>query len=375
MFYFGIDTGRYWFAPLGDCFALSEKEVERAAKRVIRVEWQYAGRNRWDEDERHKRKIFSDFETSDSRSDPRTHDLQFYLSYHAVMVVAGELLARYPTHHDPEHTWHDFDDWVAKKGLSRPDGCWLADRRDPAPLERPDWKDEKTYADWRWSVCRGDFDRLLVLPDQRVNVWGDWTVVSESKEESISVRSALASPGRSEALLRALQSAEPFRCGLTVTDDDDFEIAEGGFQLKGWVAEWNGMSGLDERDPWAGDIGYPPHVPAQSVVDLMGIASDPEHRQWVTASNPKGSIALWAQIWGEYHEKDDEDGRESGRRLQASLGFITEFLRKSQMDLIVKVQIRRLRHTRYGDGENDEFKYPEPSARFFLFKPGGLFTI
>jgi hypothetical protein len=254
-FYFGLDMDTSWFAPLGRCFSLSGKQVERGAKRVIRVEWQYAGESRWDEDERQKRKIFSDFETSDSRSDPRTHDLQFYLSYHAVMVVAGELLATYPTHHDPEYSWHDFDRWLAQSGLSRPDGCWLADRRDPAPLERPDWKDERTDAEWRWSICRGDFDRLLVLSDQRVNVWGDWTAVSESREESISVRSALASPGRSEALLRALQSAEPFRCGLPAADDDDFEITEDGFQLKGWVAERDGKSGLDERDPWAGDIG------------------------------------------------------------------------------------------------------------------------
>ena len=377
MFYFGIDTGTYWFAPLGECFALSEKDVERAAKRVIRVEWQYAGKNGWDEDERHKRRIFDDHETWDSRSDPRTHDLQFYLSYHAVMVVAGELLARYPTRSDPEHTWHDFEHWLAGIGLSRPDGRWLADRRDPAPLEWPEWKDEKANDDWRWSTCRSDFDRLLVLPDQRVNVWGDWTVVSESREESISVRSALASPGRSEALLRALQSAEPFRCGLPAADDDDFEIADSGFQLKGWVTKWDGTGGLDKRDPWAADIGYPPHVPAQFVVDLMGIGSDSEHRQWVVPGDPTRSIALWSQIWGSYREKDDEDGRESGRRLQASLGFVAEFLRKTQMDLIVKVQMQRLRrHTRYEGGENDEFKYPEPSARFFLFRPdGGLYTI
>jgi hypothetical protein len=142
-------------------------------------------------------------------------------------------------------------------------------------------------------------------------------------------------------------------------------------------AKWDGTSGLDERDPWAGDIGYPPHMPARFVVDLMGIESDPERRKWAIPSDPKSSIALWSEIWGEYREKEDEGGRESGRRLQASLGFVAEFLRKTQMDLIVKVQIQRLRrHSRHGGGDDDEFKYPEPSARFFLFKPdGGFFTI
>jgi hypothetical protein len=199
----------------------------------------------------------------------------------------------------------------------------------------------------------------------------------ENREESISIRSALASPGRSEALLRALQSSDPFRCGLPTAGDDDFEIAEDEFQLKGWVARWDGPSGLDERDPWAGDIGYPPHRPARFVIDLMGIESGPECRKWAIPGDPKSSIVLWSQIWGQYREKEDEGGRESGRRLQASSGFVAEFLRKTQMDLIVKVQIQRLRRrTRYGGGEDDEFKYPEPSARFFLFKlDGGLFTI
>src|SRR5207245_2848310 len=104
---------------------------------------------------------------------------------------------------------------------------------------------------------------------------------------------------------------------------------------------------------------------------------DPEHREWVTPGNPKRSIALWSQIWGQYREKEDERDHESGRRLQASLGFIADFLHQTRMDLIVKVQIQRWRrHTRYGGGENDELKYPEPSARFFLFKSGGgLFAI
>jgi hypothetical protein len=370
--YFGIDTGSYWFAPLGRCFALSEGEIERAAKRVIRIDWQYSGKNNWAEDERHKRKIFSDTEAWDSRSDPRTHDLQFYLSYHAVMTVAGELLATHPTHREPNDRWHDFDHWLAGNGLSRSDGRWLADQRDPAPLDTPNWSDKEIEAIWQWAICRSDFDNLLVSPNRHVNVWGNWTVVENGKEESISVRSALVSPGRSEALLRALQSADSFWHGFPAADDDDLEIAESGFQLKGWVAKEEDTSGLDERDPWAGNIDYPPPMPAQFVIDLMGIASDPDHRHWILPSDPKSGVELWSQMWGYYLEKEDEDGHDSGRRLQASIGFIAELLSRTAMELIVKVQIeRRRRRTRYEGGKNDEFRYREPSTRFFLFKADG----
>lgn len=373
--YFDIDAGTYWFTPLGECFALSEKQVERAVRQVIRVDWQYAGKNRWDEDQRHTRKIFNDTETWDSRSDPRTHDLQFYLSYHAVMIVAGKLLTSQPAHHDPEYPRHDFDRWLDDKGLSRSDGRWLADRRDPAPLERPEWNGQRTDVDWRWSIRRGDFDRLLVSRDQRVNVWGDWTAVSESREESISVRSALVSPARSEALLRALQSSVPFSPGLPTAGDDDREIAEGEFRLRGLVNEWNGVSGLDERDRWAGEIGYPPHVPGPFIVELLGLGSDPEGREWILSGDSGSTTALWSQIWGEYREREDEGGSESGRRLQASSAFIAELLRKTRLDLIVKVQIHRWKRRTHYD-EDYEFRYSQPSARFFLFKSdGGLFTI
>lgn len=375
--YFGIDTGDEWFAPLGKCFGLSEKDVERAAKRVITVDWQYTGTNRWGDDERHKRKIFDDFETWESRSDPGTHDLQFYQSYHAVMVVAGELLAKYPTHHDSKDDWYNFDRWLKRTGLSRGDGGWVADRRDSPPLEWPLWKDEKASTDWKWSICRDDFDKLLILPDKRVNIWGDWTLVSNSKEESVSIRSALVSPATSEALLRAQQSTDSFWSPFPTVDDANLEIDEPAFKFKGWIAEWHSTSGLDERDPWAGDISYPPRLPGQSVVDFIGMSSDSEHREWVLSDDPEARVALWSQIWGQYREKKDDEGRESGSRLQASLCFISEFLKRTQMNLIVKVQIRRLlRGSRHGGDEDDEFKYPEPSGRFFLFKrDGGVFTI
>jgi hypothetical protein len=116
--------------------------------------------------------MFADGETWESRSEPRTHDLQFYLSYHAVMTVAGELLATHPTHHDPNNPSRGFDHWLARSALSRSDGRWLADRRDPVPLERPNWKNKEMDAVWQWAICRSDFDNLLVFPDQRVNVWG-----------------------------------------------------------------------------------------------------------------------------------------------------------------------------------------------------------
>ena len=163
--HFGLDVGPYLLAPLGECFAKSQRYVEGAVSDVITKEWRCSQKDGWIEDERERRKIFRDGETYESRSsNPRTHDLNFYLVYHAMMVVAGRLLATVPVHRDPDYPEVVFDKWLSNHGLTRADGGWLADRRDPDPLERPSWKDDARTDDWRWSLCRDYFDTLLFLP-------------------------------------------------------------------------------------------------------------------------------------------------------------------------------------------------------------------
>lgn len=159
-------------------------------------------------DERARRGLFRDTASYHSHgSYPRVDDLNFYLSYHAMMTVAGTLLADVPLHQDPDDAEDGFAYWLSRHGLSRGDGNWLADRRDPAPLEWPAWKDEKQEDEWRSSVTREDFERILGLSGSRLNLWGHWSVVSGNHVESIHVSSALVSPERSNALLRALQTA------------------------------------------------------------------------------------------------------------------------------------------------------------------------
>ena len=144
----------------------------------------------------------------------------------------------------------------------RRDGGWLADRRDPIPLERPAWKDEKETDDWRWSTTRNDFDRIIEARDGRMNLWGWWTWVSGHREESIHVYSALVSSDRSMALLRALQSVDNPHDYRIPDAEDDLQINFDGFQLKGWIVDRSHDGRLDEQDPWAGAIRYPPLEPA-----------------------------------------------------------------------------------------------------------------
>ena len=98
-FYFDYDIGPYWYAPLGRAFALSQNEVEAEALRVIRTDLGFTARGRWDEDERTRRKLYEKNHTSHSHgSYPHADTLHFYHAYHAMMIVAGKLLASTATH-------------------------------------------------------------------------------------------------------------------------------------------------------------------------------------------------------------------------------------------------------------------------------------
>lgn len=123
-----------------------------------------------------------------------------------MLTVAGKWLATVPLHQDPEDSENEFDEWLGRHLLCRSDGNWRADRRDPTPLEWPNWKDEKQGDDWRWSVGKADFDRVLGVTDVRLNLWGYWVQGMGMHEESVHIHSALVSRDKSESLVRALQT-------------------------------------------------------------------------------------------------------------------------------------------------------------------------
>ena len=158
---------------------------------MIRGDLNYPGKRAWYEDERARRKIYDYRQTYASHgSYPDTDDLHYYLSYHAMMIAAGRFLGTRPTHRDPDGWERDeFGAWLLLHGMSRNDGRWLADRRDPAPLERPAWcereKDDSEYS----VVTTRDFDQAFVQGDL-MSVWGNWSTGNSARVQEVYVRSA-----------------------------------------------------------------------------------------------------------------------------------------------------------------------------------------
>jgi hypothetical protein len=290
-----------------------------------------------------------------------------------MMIVAGNLLASTPTHCDSEYGEEDeFAAWLDRHDLSRGDGRWLWDRRDPAPLERYSWQDRKKDDDTEHRITSDDFEEALKIGDM-LNVWGHWTTADSKYEQSTHVCSALVAPDRSRSLLRALGTAGNVYDYAIPSAGSDMEIDEFGFLLKGWVVDRSRDRGLDSMDRWAGGISFPPPTPAHYVIDSMSLTTDQDDRLWKTSGE---SVVMASQVWGHYDEaKRHESGNpERGSRLQATLDFVVKMLTKLDRDLIIEVQIdRRRRYRPYESSITDDKERIPTTAKLYLLGSDGRF--
>jgi hypothetical protein len=205
-----------------------------------------------------------------------------------------------------------------------------------------------------------------------VTLWGYWTSAEHRLEQVCNIRSALVSPQQSNALLRALHSADDHH-DYFLPNEDDRQIDFNGFRLKGWIADRSHDTGIDGKDPWAGGISYPAPSPAQEVIEAFDLVADRERRAW--RQGQAGPVVVTAETWGTYRDKDHDDVKEErGDWVQASAEFVKNLLRRFEMDMIVEVEIKRQRsYSRYESRQDDDIKQVPPATRLYLIKADGRF--
>jgi len=220
-----------------------------------------------------------------------------------------------------------------------------------------------------------DFAEMLHVGSM-INVWGYWTSVDSEREQTAHIRSALVTPNKALALLRALGTANDVHDYLLPSANSDMEIEEFGFALKGWIVDHSRDRGLDGQDRWAGGISYPPPMPARYVIDAMCLETDSDNRFW---RDREESVVMESRVWGHYDEakRHESNNPEHGSRLHASLEFLTLMLGKLGLDLIIEVQIERCRRYRsYERGiEDDKERIPTQAKLYLLGANGRIHTI
>ena len=370
-YYFGIDISSYWYTRLGEIFSFGPSEIENRALRIIRDDFGVVGQKGWNSDPRHHRRLFGDRATFHSHgSYPQEEDLAFYHAYHSMMMVAGELIDTIQRHQDSDYP-DELEEWIARHSLTRTDGLWLADRRDPDPLVVPRWKSDKVNDTWCYSVTKDDLFDAFQFADQGICVWGSWNNTDFDREEQITVSSGLVNSEHAHSLMRALQTASNPHDYHIPPCNSDLEIDSGQFQLKGWVSVTSREHGIDERDPWAGEIGYPPLRPSNWFATRNDLHSDYERRIWHSPTLGKGPV-MHSYVWGRKSEKNEITTPEIGSRLIVNVEALKQWLSLIRMELILEVQInRKYRRGSYRQRQEDAPDYLLPYTLLILFRSNG----
>ncbi|MEK9158326.1 MAG: ATP-binding protein [Patescibacteria group bacterium] len=381
-YHFAWDFDRYWYQPMGDVFGISEKQVEDLAAAVLVKEWKndYDGKHKSDPREGIWNRNSSERETwHDHGSYPKTDNLDFYLSYHAMLVVADRLLKKMPILSSQYEEGNAWENWLSRHLLTRTDGKWLADHRDPLPIIRPPWifAERQGLEEWKSAITEMDFINCLAPAENKrwLTVKGGWHEKKSERIETFYISSACVSKTTSDALLRAWTTAsDPHDYKVPGYEEENMEFDSGIFKLTGWIIDPNNERELDEHDPYANKVEYPSYKIGQSILDSLKLRSDSDGKKWF---NEMDECVMTCASWICAHSDRDEEADQAGMCLSADLTTLRQLCQALDCELILKVSItRRLSYAHTSRLPEEKRDIENEQHRIFILNEhGGLRTI
>lgn len=267
-----------------------------------------------------------------------------YLGWHALMLVAGDLLATQPVvgQHWDGDAWADFlGDYL----VSRDDGLWLADLTDLFPPDLPK-PDALSMPDSGETAASGR-DRELLAPLLGLSgdtLTGDWLPVSArwslDRETTLTVHSVIASSGDARSTVMTLLSDDPFFRWLPHDEDEIARhFGRAGHSIQAWVSETpNTELELDRYDPYAASTALDRPFPAEWVrAEQSIVADDVIVRSWSRDSVP----AYRAEAWGAEGGAGEHAWRETGYRLSIQRGALIDRLALSGKSLVLVLKLQK----------------------------------
>ncbi len=267
-----------------------------------------------------------------------------YLGWHALMLVAGDMLATRPV---VSEDWGG-DAWAAflkEYRLSRDDGLWLSDLTDPSPLDLTKEADMPMPERGNCSTAREDSQFLAPLLgiDDR-SVTADWVPVagrwSIGRDTTVTVCSVLANPVDARSTAMALLSDKPFFRWLP---DDEDEITRhfgrDGHTVQSWVAETpNTERQLDRHDPYAATTALDRPFPSAFTQERMGAEpDDPVVRRWSIDRKP----SFRAEAWGVEGGRGEQAWSDTGYRLFIRNEPLLSLLVATKRSLVVAIKLQK----------------------------------
>ena len=282
-----------------------------------------------------------------------------YLGWHALLVVAGQMLNLRPLH---RHPWRDnpWADFLEHAQLSRPDGLWLSDLTDFVPVEM------------RHALAMPNIgarenrleDRNLLMAILRLKngplqqddliVSGRWNLPDDV---SVTVRTVLTDPQDARVLAFATVTGDPFFRWLpTNLTDFEFKMRKYVVDVRPWVKriEHNERH-LDRHDPYATPTALQRESPEDWVAAVLCVSKrDAAGRFWDGAA----AAAFQAQAWGQRGGRGENSWDKSGHRIRCGTTVLGDLLRGQKKALVGLISAQKyLRKEGRTDGGNGAFVY------------------
>lgn len=276
---------------------------------------------------------------SDMKS--RFHTYGQYLGCHALMLVAGEFLAKYPIVQRPYEEEDNWACWLGRELLTRDDGYWLSDGVGPPPL---DSQVNLLVPGVQRTELTSEIDKILSLLKIDKDIKDELVVAGDWRSQdgiNIHIASALVPVHVANHAALKLSKEGGFQAWLPHLQiyRDGTESSNGdSYPYEAWVAASHDEANLDDTDPLATSSVVGRAQFSKDICRTFGLkSSDPFKRTWTTR---KGNIAARSEAWGR-SPKYDDDGASSAERLVCRSQTLSTVLSKKGADLIILVRLRR----------------------------------
>jgi len=362
------DTIPYWYESLSDALNVSMLDLLTVIDYFITEQWGFTG------DPYKLDYVKSDYGNTQNRhgAEPRVENLRRYYEYHGMFCAAYEILKkRGASKNASRESW---ENWIAGWGLAWPDQ-WLADLRDPIPLEPRFWTEKQPGSEWEFSVQPEDFhERVRISPSEAFLTLEEDSHVYFSKDrEHVRIESGLVHPETAPALLAALQSDLGFdnylpHKGIFMDEiEDDLKDLQKKFVLEHLNIQVNNENeGIDDRDAFFSDYDKFRQIPSPMVVNVLGLTISDDKRTAYQSKDPADPLTHF-EVWNNTtNDQHYDDFKTSGRRFAMKKAALLELLQKRKRCLIIHCQISRdLDRKRSGE-------YMPDYCLLYLIYPNGI---
>ncbi len=275
------------------------------------------------------------------------HGYGEYLGWHAALIVAGDLLQKFPVT-DDSYNEEPWEEWLERFLLTRQDDLWLSDGLNLVPFQARINLLEKGVNGLDLTGSKTKILNLLGLESksqENIIVDGTWKSPDNVR---VRVTSALVDVQKTNDLVNQLIRTDPFAVFLPVYDQNEdypeYLRNDDKKDYTAWITNPSRESGIDIDDPLGTIYSVMRPRFSEDILKSFSIkSSDKYNRSWET---PNHKQIAYADAWGIGNENNDENVY-SGTSLTCSVNFLKELLSKKNKDLLILVSLEIYREKSY----------------------------